>query len=82
MHIETFSRVGFGVEESVGVTAKRLRVHSSTLMFVDHVQCLFYKSGVLFFFFARCSVQLGQRLPNLVGLSRSTGTFQALDASG
>ena len=61
---------------------KGWQFHSSTLMFVDHVQCLFYKSGILFFFFARCLVQLGQRLPNLVGLWRSTGTFQALDATG
>ena len=56
MYIETFSRVEVGVKESVGVTAKRLKVHSSTLMFVDHVQCFFsevefcYSSlpGVLF----------------------------------
>ena len=62
---------------------KGWQFHSSTLMFVDHVQCLFfYKSGILFFFFARCFVQLGQRLSNLVGLWRSTGTFQALDATG
>ena len=43
MYIETFSRVEVGIEESVGVTAKRLKVHSSTLMFVDHVLCFFQK---------------------------------------